>query len=86
MRDDGYSVNMRQDRKTGEYLAFVPSTYDQGRGRYYMAYTLADGWVEVTPEYATRSTRTVREYPENLKRAVDSNLGHLLNVVPRLFG
>lgn len=86
MRDDGYSVNMRQDRKTGEYLAFIPSTYDQGRGRYYMAYTLADGWVEVTPEYATRETRTVKEYPENLKRAVDSNLGYLLNVVPRLFG
>lgn len=83
---NGYDINIRQDSRTGEYLAFVPSSYDQGRGRYYMAYTLTDGWVEVSPEYATRGTRTVSEFPAALKRAVDSNLGRILNLAPRLYG
>lgn len=83
---EGYEVNMRQDRRTGEYLAFIPSTYDQGRGRYYMAYTLLDGWVELSPEYATRRTCTVSDYPDNLKRAVDRQLGYILITVARLRG
>lgn len=77
-------VNMRQDRVTGEYLAVVPSAYDQGRGRHYLALTATDGWVELSPEYVTRRTRTVSEYPEELKRAVDRLSGHTLRVVPRL--
>lgn len=80
----GYEINMRRDKRTGEHLAFIPSSYNNGRGRYYMAYTLADGWVELSPEYATRNTRTVSDYDENLKRAVDSNLGYILNIYPRL--
>jgi hypothetical protein len=83
---NGYDVNMRQDKRTGEYLAFMPDSYDMGRGRYYMAYTLSDAWVEVSPEYATRACRTVSEFPGDLKRAVDSNLGYLLNLTPRLRG
>lgn len=83
---NGYSINIRQDRKTGEFLAFIPRSYDMGRGRYYMAYTLADSWVEVSPGYATRSTRAVSEFPAALKRAVESNLGYLLNLAPRLQG
>lgn len=83
---NGYEINMRQDKRTGEYLAFIPSSYDQGRGRYYMAYTLADGWVEVAPEYATRATRPVVDFPQNLKRAVDSSMGYILNLYPRLVG
>lgn len=83
---NGYQINMRRDRKTGEYLAFIPSAYDQGRGRYYMAYTLADGWVEVSPAYATKRTRPVSEFPEALKRSVDSALGYILILYPRLVG
>lgn len=81
----GYEVNMRQDRRTGEHLAVIPSAYDQGRGRYYMALTY-DGWVELSPAYVTRGTRTVEDYPEPLKRALDRQLGYILNVVPRLRG
>lgn len=84
--NNGYSINMRQDCKTGEFLAFVPHSYDMGRGRYYMAYTLGYGWIKVSPEYATRCTRTAAEFPDALKRAVDSNLGYLLNPAPRLYG
>lgn len=82
---DGYSVNMRR-AKTGEYLAVIPDAYDSGRGRYYMAFTLLDGWVELSPEYVTRHTRTVTDYPLALKKAVDRNLGYLLNTVGRLAG
>lgn len=83
----GYSLTMRQDRATGEYLAFIPAAYRNSHGeRYYMAFTLADGWVEVTPEYATARTRTVAEYPEGLKRSADSNMGYIMNIAPRLVG
>lgn len=82
----GYSVTMRQDRKTGEFLAFVPTAYTSHRGeRYYMALTLMDGWVEVTPQYATRVTRNVTEYPEALKRAYDSSMGYIMHIAPRLY-
>lgn len=81
----GYSVTMRQDKHTGEYLAFIPKAYDTGRGRYYMAYTLVDGWVELTPAYATRNTRNVSEYPVTLKRATDSALGYIVGLAPRLY-
>lgn len=83
---NGYDINMRRDTRTGEYLAFIPAAYDNGRGRYYMAYTLMDGWVELSPEYATKRTRTVSDYPAELKRAVDRNLGYMLNLAPRLVG
>lgn len=81
----GYSVTMRQDKRTGEHLAFVPSAYVNRHGeRYYMALTAADGWVELTPEYATRCTRTVTDYPESLKRAADRSSGYILHLAPRL--
>jgi hypothetical protein len=86
MKITGYEINIRQDKKSGEYLAFIPSSYDMGRGRFYMAFTLADGWVEVSPEYATRGTRPVSTFPQNLKRAVDSNMGYILILYPRLVG
>ena len=86
MSDDGYSVNMRRDTRTGECLAVMPSSYDGRNGRYYMAYTLADGWLELTPECLTRNTRTVSAYPTDLKRAVDRNLGYILDIAPRLYG
>lgn len=86
MRDDGYSVNMRRDTRTGEDLAVMPTAYDNGRGRYYMAYTLLDSWVELSPEYVTRHTKTVDDYSLTLKKAVDRNLGYLLNVATRLQG
>lgn len=86
MSTRGYEINMRQDRRTGEHLAVIPSAYDQGKGRYYMAYTLADGWVELAPQYVTRHTATAKTYPEDLKRAVDRNLGYILIAVPRLRG
>jgi len=82
----GYSVTMRQDTRTGEYLAFVSKAYADRRGPYYLAFTYADGWVEVTPAYATRHTRTVTDYPEDFKRAVDRNSGYILHVAPRLYG
>lgn len=82
----GYSVTMRQDRKTGEYLAFVPTAYTNHHGeRYYMALTLMDGWVELTPEYAVNGTRNVTEYPEALKRYMDHQSGYILHVAPRLY-
>ena len=77
---------MRRDRRTGEYLAFMPAAYTGRHGRYYMAYTLADGWVELSPAYATRCTQTVTDYPENLKRATERNLGYLAATVSRLRG
>lgn len=83
---DSYSINMRQDVRNGEHLAVIPTSYDRGRGRYYMAYTLADGWVELTPTYVTTMTRTVSEFPADLKRAVDRNLGYILNLASRLCG
>lgn len=83
----GYEVNMRQDRRTGECLAFIPHAYKNHAGvRYYMALTLLDGWCEVTPQYATRNTRTTTKYPSDLKRAIDRQQGYLLNVIPKLLG
>lgn len=85
MSVSGYDVNMRRDNKTGEYLAFMPRAYVNRHGeRYYMAYTLIDGWVELSPAYATSRTHTVIDYPAELKRAVDRNLGYLLIIAPRL--
>ena len=82
----GYSVTMRQDKRTKEFLAFMPSAYMTNTGeRYYMALTLSDGWVELSPKYATQSTVTVTEFPENLKRAVDRQLGYILHTAPRLY-
>lgn len=86
MANDGYSVNMRQDKRTGEYLAVIPNAYQNGRGRYYMANTQLDGWVELSPEYVTRNTRTVTEYPAPLKRRTDTALGYILNIAPRVYG
>ena len=77
---------MRQDKRTGEYLAFTPTTYDQGRGRYYMAYTVTDGWVEIDPEYATKCTKNVTTYPDRLYDGICRETGYLLNVAPRLYG
>lgn len=81
-----HTINIRQDRSTGEYLAFIPGSYDAGRGRYYMAYTLLDGWAEVTPEYAVKRTRTAKVFPEALRRATEANLGYLLSISSRLRG
>lgn len=81
----GYSVNMRQDKRTKEQLAVMATAYRDRHGdRYYMAYTLLDGWVELSPEYVTRNTRTITDYSDDLKRAVDRNLGYLLLVRSRL--
>lgn len=82
-----YDLNMRQDRKTGEYLAFVPDSYTAHNGtRYYMAYSFTDGWVEVSPEYATKVCKTVRDYPEYLKQAAGRSLGYIMGTTDRLRG
>lgn len=82
----GYSVTMRKDKRTGEHLAVISAAYtNQGR-RYYMAIGESDGcWTELTPEYVTRRTMTVSEYPEWLKRRIDQSLGYIMNVAPRLY-
>ena len=84
----GYEVCMRQDTRkgNGEYFAVIPHAYENSRGdRYYMAIAGSDGaWTELSPEYLTRCTRTVSEYPEWLKRAVDSAQGYILHTVQRL--
>ena len=81
-----YSVTMRQDKRTGEYLAFVPTAYRNRHGdAYYMALTLMDGWVELTPAYATRCTVTVTDYPTDLKRAFDASMGYTMNLAARLY-
>lgn len=87
MTGNGYDVNMRQDKRNGEHLAFMPDTYTNHHGdRYYMAYTMADGWVELDPGYAVKCTRTVTDFPAELKRATDRNLGYILNLTHRLRG
>ena len=87
MTTNGYDVNMRQDKRNGEHLAFMPDTYTSHHGdRYYMAYTLADGWVEIDPGYAVKCTRTAADFPAELKRATERNLGYLLNLTHRLKG
>jgi hypothetical protein len=81
-----YSVTMRQDKRTGEYLAFVPTAYRNRHGdAYYMALTMADGWVELSPKYATRYTVTVTDYPAELKRAFDASIGYTMNLAARLY-
>lgn len=87
MSDDGYSINMRQDARTGEYLAVLPSAYHGKSGRYYLALVeLGGNWEELTPEYLTRYTRTVSEFPKWLKRRADRMQGYILNLAPRLYG
>jgi hypothetical protein len=83
----GYEVCMRQDTRkgNGEYFAVMPAGYTRDGMRYYMAMGSSDGaWHELTPEYVTRCTRTVTEYPEWLKRRVDADMGYTLHTVPRL--
>ena len=83
----GYSVTIRRDRRTGELLAFIPRAYRDRHGeRYYLAITLTNGWVELTPDYATSCTRTVTDYPESFKRFVDRDMGYRMHVAPRLYG
>lgn len=84
----GYEVNMRRDKRTGEYLAVIPTAYrNRFDERYYMALGESDGWwTELSPTYVTRNTAPVREYPEWLKRAVDKQVGYVLQVVPRVRG
>lgn len=79
---------MRRDKRSGEHLAMIPSAYVNRHGeRYYMAIGESDGcWCELTPEYVTRHTVTVTDYPEWLKRRIDSSLGYILATVPRLRG
>ena len=90
MSTRGYEVCMRQDTRkgNGEYLAVSPSSYVRRNGeRYYLAIGRSDGaWVELPPEYVTRCTKTVTDYPEWLKRSMDSRLGYILITVPRLYG
>lgn len=84
----GYEVCMRQDTRkgNGEYFAVIPHAYTNSKGeRYYMAIGSSDGaWCELTPEYVTKCTKTVAEYPEWLKRSIDGQQGYILNVVSRL--
>ena len=82
----GYEVNMRRDTRTGENLAVIPNTYNQGCGRYYMALTETGDWVRLSPAYVTGNTKTVTDYPETLKRAIDRQQGYLLITVPRVYG
>ena len=87
MSTQGYEVNMRQDKRTGEHLAVIPSTYRHGAERYYMAVCESDGWwAELSPAYLTQATRTVTEFPEWLKRSIDAQIGYLLILAPRLRG
>lgn len=87
MTSNGYDVNMRQDKRNGEHLAFMPDTYTNQHGdRYYMAYTLADGWVEIDPGYAVKCTRTATDFPAELKRATERNLCYSLHLTQRLRG
>lgn len=77
---------MRRDKRTGEHLALIPTAYhDRHGGAYYMALTMMDGWVELSPKYATRCTVTVTDYPADLKRAVDASMGYTMNLATRLY-
>ena len=84
----GYEVCMRQDTRkgNGEFFAVIPHAYVNRHGeRYYMAIGSSGGaWCELTPAYLTRSTRTVQEFPEWLKRRIDSQQGYILHTVKRL--
>lgn len=83
----GYEVCMRQDTRkgNGEYFAVIPHAYEGSKGRYYLAIGSSDGcWTELSPEYVTRCTRTVSEYPEWLKHAIDRAQGYILVTVQRL--
>ena len=84
----GYEVCMRQDTRkgNGEFFAVIPHAYENRHGeRYYMAIASSDGaWTELTPAYLTSCTKTVTEFPEWLKRSIDSQQGYILNTVSRL--
>jgi hypothetical protein len=79
---------MRQDTRkgNGEFFAVIPHAYTNAKGeRYYMAIASSDGvWVELSPSYVTRCTKTVDQFPEWLKRSIDHSMGYILNTVPRL--
>lgn len=81
---------MRQDTRkgNGEYFAVIPHAYTNHNGeRYYMAIGSSDGaWAELSPDYLTRCTRTTPDYPEWLKRAIDSQQGYILHTVATLKG
>lgn len=81
-----YEINMRQDKRTGDFLAVYPESETGLNGRYYTAYTLLDGHVEVSPEYLTQCTKTVSEWPPELKHTIDSINGRILITVDRLKG
>lgn len=84
----GYEVCMRQDTRkgNGEYFAVIPHAYTASNGdRYYMAIGSSDGaWAELAPAYLTRCTKTVDDFPEWLKRSIDSRQGYILHTVSRL--
>lgn len=86
----GYEICMRQDTRkdSGEYFAVIPHRYTAPNGNaYYLAIASSDGnWTELTPEYVTRCTRTVTDYPEWLKRRADSSQGYILHTVDSLRG
>lgn len=82
-----YSINIRQDKRTGEFIAVYPDVLENRHGeRYYEAYALIGEHFEASPEYITKCTKTVTEYPQELKRAIDSRNGRILITVPRLNG
>ena len=81
---------MRQDTRkgNGEYFAVIAHAYTGRNGeRYYMALGSSDGaWAELTPAYLTRSTKTVEQFPEWLKRNMDASMGYILHTVATLKG
>lgn len=84
----GYSVTMRRDKRTGEYLAVISKAYrNRHDERYYMAIGESDGcWTELSPAYLTRATENVTDYPDWLKRRIDQAQGYILHVAGRLYG
>jgi hypothetical protein len=83
----GYRVNMRVDTRTGEHLAVIADAYNHHQGRYYMAIGESDGcWCELDPKYLTRATVTTDNFPEWLKRRMDSSIGYVMQLADRLYG
>ncbi|MBO0676808.1 hypothetical protein JRC04_04965 [Mycolicibacterium sp. S2-37] len=85
----GYSVTMRQDKRTGEYLAVVSTAYrnDRTDARYYMAIGESDGcWAELSPDYVARRTVTVSTFPTWLKRRFDQSMGYEMRHASRVYG
>lgn len=90
MAATGYEINIRQDKRTGEYLAVYPGAYRSRQGdRYYLGHAMADWFLELSPEYLTKATKPVKRddpnFPEDLKRAVDRHTGYIMIVVDRLY-